>query len=172
MRRPSPSRTRTGNSDSCSTPAISPTNRSTRSRSDGLSRSTRGLPLRQKDTPNGQLTAKPAHPTLAAPAADRKRRIRVMEVRKFSRLVALLFSLLAVGLLSPPVFADGTTVGIPGGGRGGSVSVPGGGPLRLAPGWAMGPRGNPQTFPQAGTGIISVNGQAVERRQVGVLQLH
>jgi len=84
-----------------------------------------------------------------------------MDVRKFSRLVALLFSLLAVGLLSAPVSGDGTTVGIPGGCRGGSVSVPAGSPLTLASGWTMSTRGNTQAFANAATGILTVNGQTV-----------
>jgi hypothetical protein len=84
-----------------------------------------------------------------------------MEVRKVSGLVAFLFSLLALGLLSAPVFADGTTVGIPGGCRGGSVSVPAGSPLTIASGWTMSTRGNTQAFANAATGIMTINGQPV-----------
>jgi len=93
-----------------------------------------------------------------------------MDVRKFSRLVALLFSLLAVGLLSAPVFGDGTTVGIPGGCRGGSVSVPAGSPLTLASGWTMSTRGNTQAFANAATGILTVNGQTVTPIKSDVFQ--
>ena len=84
-----------------------------------------------------------------------------MKVGKFSRLAAVLFSLLAVGLVSAPVFAEGTTVGIPGGCRSGSVPVPALSPLTLASGWTMSTRGNTQAFANAATGVMTVDGQAV-----------
>jgi len=94
-----------------------------------------------------------------------------MEVRKVSYLVALLFSFLALGLLSAPVFAAGTTVNIPHGCLGGSVSVPAASPLTIVSGWTMSTRGNTQAFANAATGIMTVNGQAVTPMKSEVFQL-
>lgn len=80
---------------------------------------------------------------------------------KFGRLVALPFSLAAIGLLTTPVYADDATVRIPHGCQGGPVSVTAGGPLTIVSGWTMSTRGNTQAFANAATGVMTINGQSV-----------
>ena len=86
---------------------------------------------------------------------------RAAEIRKLSPLPAVLFSLLAVGVFSTPVYADGTTVRIPRGCLGGPVPVPAASPVTFVSGWTMSTRGNTQAFANAATGMMTVNGQAV-----------
>jgi hypothetical protein len=87
---------------------------------------------------------------------------RAVEIRKLSALVAVLFSLLALGLFSAPAYADDTTINIPHSCQpGGNVLVPAASPLTIVSGWTMSTRGNTEAFANAATGIMTVNGQLV-----------
>lgn len=93
-----------------------------------------------------------------------------MGLRNLSRLVALLFSLLGLGLLSAPAYAAGTTINIPH--QCGSVSVPAASPLTIVSGWTMSTRGNTQAFANAATGVMTINGQLVTPTKSEVYQPH
>jgi hypothetical protein len=90
---------------------------------------------------------------------------------KSLRLIALVFGLLVLVLLSTAAYADDPTVRIPGGCPGGSVSVPAGSSLTLVSGWAMATRGNTQAFANAATGVMTINGQSVAPVQSDVFPL-
>jgi hypothetical protein len=90
---------------------------------------------------------------------------------KSLRLIALVFGLLASGLVSTVAYADDPTVRIPGGCRAGSVSVPAGSSLTLVSGWTMATRGNTQAFANAATGVMTIDGQSVTPVQSDVLPL-
>jgi hypothetical protein len=90
---------------------------------------------------------------------------------KSLRLLALVFGLLVVGVLSTAAYADDPVVRIPGGCHGGSVSVPAGSPVTLVSGWTMATRGNTQAFANAATGVMTINGESVTSVQSEVFSI-
>jgi hypothetical protein len=123
------------------------------------------------------LTLGSPYSTLDASTGLRKERtnrwsqeVVTVGLRNFSRFLTSLFSLLALGLLSTPVYASGITINIPH--QCGSVSVPATSPLTIVSGWTMSTRGNTQAFANAATGVMTINGQLVTPTKSEVYQPH
>ncbi len=90
---------------------------------------------------------------------------------KSLRSMALVFGLLASGLVSTAAYADDPIVPIVGCFVAGGVSVPAGSQVTFRAGWTMATRGNTQAFANSATGVMTVDGQSVMPVQSDVFPL-
>jgi hypothetical protein len=93
-----------------------------------------------------------------------------MNAKRFWRPIVVAVGILSIALLSVTAYADDPTVPIPGCFRMGGVSVPAGAPVTFLIGWTMSTRGNTQSFANAASALMTVDGQAVTPSESDVFQ--